>query len=215
MAYDVNQTMLDQLLHQFDYSENILKLIGITSDALQDTFDAAEFIQTAVTLDDFAGQQLEFWGELLGVKRPRAQQDVSTIFTICELGEAGDVDNKTGFEDDSDPDVTTGGYLTTHEGLFDVDDPTAKMSDVDYRRLIRQKSLSFRKRMTHTNLYDYLLAFGSRCKIDADNPLENWIEPQNYYDLNDWEKNYTETRGFSPSGIKVKFLDNLTDIEDI
>lgn len=213
-AQDAEQTMLDQLLHQFKYSDNILKLIGVLGDTLQDTFDACYFISTAVDLDDYEGEQLDFWGELIGVARPLAQEPRANLFTLRHRGESVDPDNKTGFEDRTDA-VVTGGYLTTREGLASISDPGAEMSNVDYRFLIRQKAASYRSRMTHTNLYSYLLAFGSRCKIDGDTTFKSTITQQNYNDLNHWQRNNVETRGFAPGGLTIEFDGNLTDVEDI
>jgi hypothetical protein len=213
-AYDAEQHLLDQLLHQFKYSENILKLIGVLGDTLQDTFDAAYYIESAVSLDDYVGEQLEFWGELIGVGRPLAQESEENLFTLCREGESGDPDNKTGFRDESDT-VVTGGYLTTEEGLDSISYPGSKMSDADYRYLIRQKAQSYRSRMTHTNLFNYLLAFGSRCKLDGTVTFKTTIEPQNYYDLDEWAKNYVETRGFKPAGLTVEFNEPTENIEDI
>jgi hypothetical protein len=213
-AYDAEQHLLDQLLHQFKFSENIVKLIGVLGDTLQDTFDAAYYIQTAVSLDDYEGEQLEFWGELIGVSRPLAQEPKENLFTLRKRGESVDPDNKTGFEDSTDS-VITGGYLTTREGLPSISDPGSEMSDIDYRFLIRQKAASYRSRMTHTNLYNYLLAFGARCKIDGTVTFKSTIEQQNYYDLNNWQRNYIETRGFAPSGLTIEFDGNLEDVKDI
>jgi hypothetical protein len=213
-AYDAEQHLLDQLLHQFKFSENILKLIGVLGDTLQDTFDAAYYIESAVSLDDYEGEQLEFWGELIGVGRPLAQESQDRLFTLRREGEAVDPDNKTGFYDDSDS-VITGGYLTTEEGLDSISYPGSEMSDADYRKLILQKAASYRSRMTHTNLFNYLLAFGSRCKIDGTVTFKSSLEPQNYYDLNNWAKNYIETRGFKPAGLTVKFNEPTENIEDI
>ncbi len=209
---DAEATLVAQLLHQFKYSENILKLLGVLGNAMQDTFDAAYFIQTAVSLDDYTGQQLDFFGGLIGVARPAAQEDPANIFTLCNRGEAGDVDNRTGFFNDDDS-VETGGYMTARAGLPDQSDPTATMSDADYRYLILQKAASYRSKMTHTNLYSYLLAFGSRCKIDDSTDMENIIQPQNWYALNDFFQNYVGTRGFKPAGIRVQFEGNLTEDE--
>jgi hypothetical protein len=211
-AQDATQTLLDQLLHQFKHSENIVKLIGVLGNMFQDTFDAADYIQSAVTLDDYEGEQLEFWGELIGVKRPRRQEDPANIFTLCSRGEGGDLDNRTGFAARADT-VTTGGYMTAREGLPDQSDSTTEMTDADYRYLILQKAASYRKKMTHTNLYNYLLAFGARCKLDDSTDMENIIQPQNWNDLSEFFKHYCETRGFKPSGIRVQFEGNIREEE--
>ncbi len=213
-AEDVEQSLIDQLLHQFKHSENILKLIGVLGDMLQDTFDVAAYIQSMVDLDDYTGEFLEFWGELIGVGRPLANEDPANIFTICSLGEAGDVDHKTNFLNDDDS-VELGGYIDSYGGLPSITDPGALMTDIDYRFLIRQKAASFRSEMTHTNLYSYLLAFGARCKIDDDTQFQNKIDPQNFNDLDSWQKWYVEKKGFKPGGVGVRFKGNIRDQEDI
>jgi hypothetical protein len=182
---------------------------------MQDTLDAIEYLNAMVDLDDYEGVHLDNWGELIGVKRPKAQELPENIFTLCDLGEANDPNNQRGFLDDTEA-VLTGGYMVGPEGLESQTDPGADMSDADYRYLIRQKAAALRSRMTERNLFDYLIAFGTRCKIDNDSTVfTSDIDPQNYYDTNAWAKHYIETRGFAPSGLTVQFLDNLRTVKDI
>ena len=213
-TYDAEQTLIDQLLHQFKFSPNILKLVEVTALGYQDTFDAMAFLQAQVELDDYEGIQLDFWGELLGVKRPLEQEPLANLFTLRRRGEFLDPDNKTGFKDDTDT-VVTGGYWTTRSGLASISDPGARMNDADYRKLILQKGTAFRTRMTHENLYKYLLAFGDRCRLDGTETFETTITQQNYRNLNHWQRNYVEERGFAPACFVIQFNKNLTDVQDI
>ena len=213
MSFDATERLKEQLLHQFQFSENIIKLIELIGDMFQDTLDVAEYLESLEDLDDYEGEQLEFWGELIGVKRPKAQE--TRIFMLFSPGETCDLDNDHGFKDDTDPDVTTGGYLTGPQGLESQSDPGSTMSDVDYRFLIRQKAASFRSKATRENLFNYLLAFGSRCVIDDDTTFEITYDPVTYYDLNAWEKYYVTTRGFKPSSVKIAFLKKMRNEDPI
>lgn len=200
-----------RLFEQFKNSPHIVALIEILSDPLQDTVDVCDFILAHNSIDDAEGEQLDFLGELIGVTRPRAQEDPDNIFTMCSLGETGDSDNSQGFYDDTDS-VITGGYMTSYEGIPDQSDPTAQMSDADFRYLIRQKAAAFRKKMTRRNLFNYLIAFGGRCKIDDDTGQTVTIDPTAYYQFDDWTKWYIENKGFKPAGISVDIQENLRKV---
>ena len=188
-------------------------LIDVLSDPIQDTYDVANFILTHWSIDEAEGEQLEFIGELIGVSRPYAQED--HIFTIRKLGYSGDLDNKTGWEDDSDATLTTGGYITGYDGLVSQRNVGSEMSDADYRYLIRQKAASYRKKATRENLYSYLVTFGTKCLIDDDTKFVVEFDPFEYYAINSWSKNYVTTKGFKPAGIKVQFRDNIRDEDTI
>ena len=186
-------------------------LIDVISDPLQDTYDVCNFILTHSSIDTAGGEQLDFLGELIGIERPPAQE--AKIFTMNRLGEVPDLDNNRGFFDDSDATVDIGGYMTTSTGYEAVDG--SDMADVDYRYLIRQQAAAYRKKMTRVNLFNYLVAFGSKCLIDDETNMEVEIDPFDYYALNDWEKNYVLTQGFKPAGIKTTFRDNVRHEDEI
>lgn len=186
-------------------------LIDVISDPLQDTYDVCNFILTHSSIDTAEGEQLDFLGELIGIERPPAQE--AKIFTLNRLGEVPDLDNNRGFFDDSDATVDIGGYMTTSTGYEAVDG--SDMADVDYRYLIRQQAAAYRKKMTRVNLFNYLVAFGSKCLIDDEINMEVEIDPFDYYALNDWEKNYVLTQGFKPAGIKTAFRDNVRHEDEI
>lgn len=200
-------TLKTRLLSQFRTSPNILALIEIVADPLQDTYDAMDFILGSLSIDEAEGEQLDMLGELIGVARPPLQE--TYIFTLVRLGE--DQDPNYGFADDERP----GGYLTTSDGLQDQSNPNDEMSDADFRYLIRQKASSYRKKMTRLNLYNYLLAFGARCKIDDDTTNVVTITMDRWDDYNEWQRNYIETRGFKPAGILVEFDENLVNGDSI
>ena len=213
LAYtdDIETVWKARLFHVFRNSPHIVALIEILSDPLQDTLDVAEFISTHRSIDDSEGEQLDFLGELIGVKRPLQQEDPDNIFTMCELGEDDDLDGSTGFFDDTDT-VELGGYMTSYTGIPLQSDPTTEMIDADFRYLIRQKASSFRSQMTRRNLFNYLLAFGGRCKIDDDTDMTVVIDPVSYYDFDDFTKWYIENKGFKPAGISVDIEENLRKV---
>ncbi|MCP4712593.1 MAG: DUF2612 domain-containing protein [Planctomycetes bacterium] len=210
-SIEVEDTLKARLFSRFRNSPNIIGLIEILSDPLQDTVDACDFILANKSIDDSEGEQLDFIGELIGVYRPLQQEDPSNIFTMCSLGEADDLDGSTGFFDDTDT-VEIGGYMTSYVGIPDQSDPTAEMEDAPFRILIKQKASSYRKKPTRLNLFNYLIAFGSRCKIDDDTAHTIVFDPVSYYDLNDLYKWYVENKGFKPAGISVDIEENLRKV---
>lgn len=209
---DAYQTLLDQLLCQWKDSPNIKKLLEILSGPMQDTIDVCEFILDYTDLDDCTGEKLDMWGNLIGMRRPKAQHTDSEVFRMCELGEAGDTDGKTGFYDDTDT-VVVGGYFTSLTGIPDQDDPTLLLGDDDYRYMIKQKAKSLRTQMTHTNLFNYLLAFGSRHKVSKANALMVEMQPVDFYGvhaLSDYFRHYVREKGLRPAGVGVNFPGNVT-----
>ena len=195
---DIETNFLARLFAQFKNSPNILALIEILSDPLQDTDNVLTYISENFSIDDAEGEQLDFIGELIGVIRPPLQE--TRIFTLCRKGEIQEPDK--GFYDDENP----GGYLVTMEGLKDQDDPTAEFSDADFRKLIRQKAATYRKKATIENLFNYLLDFGARCKLDdTTDDYQIWIDPVRYDDYNAWQRNYIENRGFKPAVVSINF----------
>jgi hypothetical protein len=212
---DVDQTFLSRLFYWLRDSPNVIALKNIVSDVMQDTVDVSEFILSHNSIDYAEGEQLEILGELIGVPRPFLQEDEDNLFTLSRLGEWDDPDNSQGFEEIEDLGggdyLYLGGFLVTQRGLNSITHPGEKISDVDYRRLIRQKAASYRKKMTRYNLFNYLYTFGSRCTIDDETAMKVVISPVTYYDLNEWEKWYVMTRGFKPAGIQVIFSENLVD----
>jgi hypothetical protein len=199
MTLDIETLFKDRTFAQFRDSPHIQDLIETLSDPMQDSSDVADFILGSLNIDDAEGEQLDYLGERIGVSRPPAQE--TRIFRMVRLGEVGDPDE--GFSDDENP----GGYMTTLEGLESISAPGTDMSDEDYRFLIRQKAASYRKKATREILFSYLLAFGARCKIDDDTDLKIDIDQDRYDDLDNWARNYIETRGFKPAGIAIKILE--------
>lgn len=210
---DISALFDSRLFHFLREDPVTAALIDILSDPIQDTFDVCEYIANNQSISAADGEQLELLGELIGVKRPLAQED--HIFTIRKLGFSGDPDNKTGWANDDDATVTTGGYITSSDGLYSQRSPGTEMSDTDYRYLIRQKAASYRSKMTHQVLFEYLIAFGTKCLIDDDTRFVVELDPLDYYAINGWAKNYVVTKGFKPAGIKVQFADNVRDGDTI
>jgi hypothetical protein len=202
---------LDRLFAQWRYSPNILKMLEIFSDPQQDTLDVCEYILCNLNLDTDEDIFLDIIGTWLGVERPPCQED--RIFTLCRLGEVQDPWKS--FADTSDPDVTVGGYMGSLKGMQCQDDPEKKMSNDDYRKLISQKAISYRKKMTVENFFNYLLEFGYRCRIDDDTKFEAVADPSEYNDLGHWERWYIENKGFKPAGIKVRVEENLRNEDEI
>ena len=210
---DIQSTFKARVFKQFRNSPHIVALFEILADPLQDLSDAADYILAHMSIDTSEGHALDMLGEIIGVTRPALQEP--DIFTLRQPGEVVDPDNHTGFGCDDDPTVSTGGYLGTCAGLALVSDPDAKMSDEDFRFLIRQKAASFRTKFTRENAFLYLLAFGSRCIIDDDTVLEVIFDPVNYQDLSAWEKWYILEKGMKPGGVYTDFLDKMRNGDSI
>jgi len=210
---DVSAIIHNRLLHIIRDGTNVQAIKDILSDVIQDTDDVTNYILDHLSVDEAEGELLEFLGEIIGLARPKAQEDPDRIFTLKRVGETDDPDK--GLQDDSDPSVTTGGYMMTLTGLESVTDPDSEMSDSDYRYFIYQKAAAYRSKMTHLNLYNYLLAFGARCELTESAAMTVLIEPFNYYDMDNWQKNYAVTRGFKPAGISLSFVDMLNHESEI
>ncbi len=197
----------DRVFKQFKDSPHIVALFEIIADPMQDLSDVADYILAHLSIDDSEGLALDMLGELIGVNRPPMQEP--NIFTLRRPGDTSDPDNDTGFGNDDDPALSTGGYLGTCQGLALVSDPDAEMADEDYRFLLRQKAASFRSKFTRENIYLYLIEFGSRCVIDDDTVLDVEYDPVTYYDLNAFQKFYVLSRGFKPGGVSTDFRDMM------
>lgn len=210
-TYEIEDRWLSRLFHIFRNSPHILGLVEILSDPLQDTIDVCDYILGHLSIDDAEGEQLDFLGELIGVYRVAAQEDSNNIFTMCSLGEVDTFANSTGFYNDDPDDPPTGGYMVSINGLSSITEPRSMMSDNEFRFLIRQKAASYRKNMTRVNLFNYLLAFGSRCLIDDESMIVS-IDPIAWNDLNEWQKWCVLNKGFKPAGIKTEFVGNIRKV---
>lgn len=206
----VLQDIEDRLVHFLRESPNIVKLIGCLADPFQDTQDVIEWILDHLSIDTAEGELLDFLGEMIGVGRPPRQE--TALFELCNLGDCpDDPDNEHGFENDDDATVTTGGYFASIFGTPYQADPTAQMSDADFRYFIRQKAATLRTKATHENLFAYILAFGDRCQVTSPAVRQVTITQYNYNHLSDWARNYIHTRGFKPAGISIQIAENLAE----
>ena len=210
MSYNVSESYTEDLFYCFRNSPHITALLEILATVKQDSVDVCEYLLSHNGIDTAEGVGLDVLGELIGVTRPRQQE--TKDFWLVGYGDTSDPDNDHGFYDDNDE---TGGYMVGHTGLGYQDDPDLYMTDIEFRKLIRQKAWSFRKKMTRLNLFNYLLAFGGRCVIDDDIKYECIIDPVDHEAFNQWQINYIETRGFKPAGIWVKVQYRLRDEEQI
>lgn len=196
----INEIWSGRLVSKYRDSPDILGLVELLSSPLNDTKEALEYVLSNEGIDGSEGVFLDFLGELIGVRRPPAQE--ADVFTLCSPEDAAlDVDNRYGL---APVDLSSGGYLTGIDGVLSKSDPGSYATDAEYRPLIRSKAAAFRKKATRAVLYDYLVAFGIRAKITEDARTAE-LEPSNYGDLNYWVRNYIETRGFKPAGIQIKF----------
>ena len=196
----IQETWESRLFSKYRYSPNILGLVEILSDPLQSTNDALDYILSHRSIDDADGELLDFLGEMIGVQRPPSQEPDENLLWFCTPEDYPD--DLDGSQSLAPVDLSTGGYMTGHNGIVSKDDPESYVSDVEYRALIRSKATTFRKTATREVIYEYLLQFGVRCKIIESERVAEF-EPHSYDILNYWVRNYIETRGLRPSGIQV------------
>jgi hypothetical protein len=211
---NVYETWINRIHAYIRNDEHVIKLVELLSAPFQDTIDACEYILTHIGIDEAEGVILDLFGEVIGVY-PRPPKQETRIFKLCQKGEFYDLENNHGFYDDSDTNVSTGGFLISQKGLNSISEPGAKISDDEYRALIRQKAQTFRKFMTRQSLFEYIYVFGARCIIDDDTPHLIEIETARLYEFNNWQKNYIETKGMKPVGIKVRMKENLRHEDSI
>ena len=209
--YDVEARFKEKLYSQFKNSTNINELFEVRSTTLQDTVDAIEFILGQLSIDDRQGDLLDKLGTRLGVARPFAQEPDESLFTLYDVGDVG-IESQ-GFSDEDYQ--SEGGYLADEKGLQLQSDPLQKMSDSDYRSLLKQKAASWRRRATRQNLFDYLIAFGAQCIIQDDEVMDIVFDTVDYDALNDFEKWYVINKGFKPAGISTAFRERMRASEAI
>jgi len=206
----VLQDITDRIVHFLRESPNVVNLIECIADPIQDTQTVIAWILDHLSIDTAEGELLDFLGEMIGMARPPRQE--TSLFELCNVGDyPDDPDNEHGFQNDDDASVTTGGYLASIYGTPYQVDPTAQMSDADYRYFIRQKAASLRSKVTHENLFAYILAFGDRCQIANPAVRQVTITQYNYNHLSDWARNYIRERGFQPAGIQINIAQNLEE----
>jgi hypothetical protein len=201
---EVSADWVGRLWAQFKRAPNILKMISTYSTPIQGSFDAAEAILARTSLDDAGGELLDFMGELIGVRRPLAQEAEENILWMCDLDEIDlDVD---GGQAIAPADLSTGGYMTGLGGLPSVADPGALVSDDEYRALIRVKAATFRKKATPDVIYSYLLEFRNRCVI-TEGRGSVLIVPESYNAWNYWVRDYIQDKGYQPAGIQIRIAE--------
>lgn len=208
---DVNARFKEKLHSKYRYAEEINTILDIISVPMQETVDILEDMLSRKTIDEKSGDDLDKAASRIGVKRPYAQEPQEHLFTLSEAGEVDNGDFYNGFSDQNDPD--SGGYFADANGLPLVSDPLQKMDDVEFRALIKQKAASLRKKATITNLFNYLLAFGTRCNVNDDEKLHLEYDPLDYYAVDNFYKWYIINKGFKPAGISTEFRANMRDGE--
>ena len=204
-------TVHDEILgldfSKYRHSPNILGVFEIIATPLQDTEDAADYILSHLSIDDAEGELLDFLGEVIGVKRPLAQEDDRNLLWLCHDDEVGD--DPDGTMSLAPDDESNGGYMTGDDGIASKTNPDTYMSDTDFRELIRTKAATFRKRPTRSNIFNLLLEFGIRAKISSTvSPIV--FDPADYDLINYWVRNYVLTKGFRPTARRIHWADDVT-----
>ena len=200
------------LFAKYRHSPNVNGTVELLAAPIQDSRDVLDWILDQNNLDDAEGEILNFRGELIGVTRPLAQEPDENLLWLCNDEDAADdIDGSMSLAPD---DLSTGGYLTGDDGIPSVSDPGAYMADTEYRALIRSKAATYRQKATRSAIYDYLLTFGVRCKIN-ETDREVGFEPHSYDALNYWARDYIVSRGFRPAGIRVYITEQLESDSEV
>jgi hypothetical protein len=199
----VHDDLLAMLKAQYQSSPIVLAMLEHIAARMQDTIDVSTWLLAQRDIDTAEGEQLDILGGLIGAHRPPAQE--TRIWTLWGPGEHMDPENLYGLGDPTDPLV--GGYIQTPRGLADQGNPDAQYPDIDYRVIIKRKAASFRVKMTREVLFNYLIGYGSRCKINDDETLKVTIDPYDQNSLTQFERWHVLNRGFKPAGISVEFED--------
>jgi hypothetical protein len=202
---DIPERFLNYLYSQFRDSPVLRDFWDALMAPMIDTINTCEYILAHHGIDNAEGEFLDSWGHLIGVERPVLQE--SEIFTLCSEGEPDDTYIRRGFYD-SESD--SGGYITTEEGLQSVGNPDQYMGDIDFRKLIKTKAATYRRKATQSVLWNYLIEFGVQSLINEDEWTIN-LELLNYNDIGEWTKNYILTRGYKPAGIGLRITENVTE----
>lgn len=196
---DVYQNILDRLFAKYRDSPNILGVLEILADPIQDTDDALDWLLEHLSIDGAEGELLDLIASWIGVTRPPIQEvDVFRLFRDEEI--ADDIDNHHGLAPDA---LSSGGYLSADDGCLSESASGSYVDDATFRKYIRAKAATFRKKATPEVMSTYILSFGIRSQFH-ESDLECEIEPYSYDDMSLFLENYIETRGFRPAGIKIR-----------
>ena len=207
---DVYENILDRLFAKYRYSPNIIGVLEILSDPIQDTDDAIDWLLDHLSIDGAEGELLDFMASWIGVTRPPEQEE-NLLLLFRDEEVADDPENNHGLAPDS---LATGGYLSSDDGCLSKSDPGSYVDDETFRTFIRAKAATFRKKATPEVMFEYILSFGIRSVLYEDE-LSCEIDPSNYEDMSLFIKNYIETRGFRPAGIKVSVKLQTTSSSEI
>lgn len=196
-----------RLFAKYRHSPDILGLLAVMAAPVQDTEDVLDYILSHLSIDTAEGELLDFLGDFIGVSRPLEQEIPENLLWLVEEDEVGD--DLDGSMSLAPADESNGGYLTGDTGLASKTNPGAYMSDLEYRKLIRTKAATLRSRPTRTNLFDYMMQFGIRCKITGVvSPIT--FEPCDYRHINYWTRNYVLTKGFRPTARRIHWSDEVS-----
>jgi hypothetical protein len=194
----------DRILSVFRGSPHVEKTRDTLLAPLADTEDVMGHILARTSLDDKTGFELDLAGWVIGVIRPPAQESDLNLLWLCDLDEMDtDPDNNRGL---GDLEQTEGGYMTGLDGIVSQTDPGSYMADDDYRELIKTKAATFRRRATLENLFTYLSRFGIRADI-GEAVGEVIFTPDSFDAVNYFKRDYIETKGFRPAGIRIRFAE--------
>ena len=191
--------MLDNLFAKYRNSPNILGVLEILAAPIQDTSDAVDAFLAQIGIDDSEGPMLDALASWIGVRRLQAQE--TRLFWLCRDEDVGDdPGNEHGFATD---DLTEGGYLSGDDGCPSKSDPGLYISYTEFREYIRAKAATFRRKATPDVIFEYLLMFGVRARLEEGERLLE-IVPWSYGDLSLSVKSYIENSGFRPLGVTVE-----------
>lgn len=201
-------TAVDRVLNQFKASTTFLTLLEDFFSKIEESQTLVEYLRDYLSLDTAEGVWLDVIGVILGLERPYKEQDPGTIFTAKGLGGVDDVYKGCIVEvyapGKGTPDKI-GGYIQSYEGLTDIADPTARETDVNYRKLLRAKTFANNQIGTFADIYTYLKdGFDVRSEITAE---ETGLILVTLYDfLSQRERRHVEQYAPLLAGVAIEFL---------
>jgi len=194
-------TAKERVLVQFSSSSRFLLLLEAMYNRLEDTQALIEYLRDNLSVDTAEGVWLDILGDIVGVERPYLGINPANTFTFKWSGQVDDPSK--GFYSAGPPE--TGGYLETTEGALNPDDPTAKETDENYRKLIKAKAIATGEIGTFADIYTYLKdGFGVRSVLSSDTVGEIKIELLDFLSMG--ERAHIKQYGPRLAGVRIEFI---------
>lgn len=191
----IKSRLLDQQRDGDDW-DNFLSIIAAE---FEEIIDILVDLSTLTWLDTATGVWLDRIGEIVGVKRPSAEE-VDNIFTVCDTGDADETGDSVHCWGDDDH-ALEGGYVWDDDGVL----LGGEADDDDYLEFIKAKIYATQADASIPGLALYVLnCFDLATTVTTPTPGEALIVlPASGFDLR--QKRYLEIFCPAMAGINVTF----------